>query len=833
MTDKLHNHIQKKFGRPVNSPKDCELLSQEIILQTKRSISPTTLRRFFGLLHSSTRISAYNLDTLSIYAGAEDYHAFSRKNNQNQQDSANEYHELEEEISKLTEYALNSISRRSLIPFANTIPREDLNRKLDHFIHSDSSFFPLIAPGGYGKSVALSHWVQNNRDSFQLLFCPASIFYSLITGNKDIPNRIQLSLSSGENLFNTLFQNNDPGPKKLVIVIDALDETANEIEKLYELSDYLLDVINLYKESVKFIISVRESVWNSYLVTKFEASKPGSWFDKTETLLEKGYTNMPLLSNSEIKWILSINSIEDDKLLLYECVAWDIRELLRIPLNMYFIIELLSNEKEIVQLSHKDLTKEYLKKFVFDSRFAEQKEDIIWTLFEIMETEKESQAVPKNELKKYYPVHLKREGEYYNAYHELLQNGILIEERAVNKYGVYISKLAFRHQNFFYYLLSLYFIKKNNGLDKKLIFSLAHLKRTDLQKNNLIALLYENAYDNEDYSALEDFCSLPEEIIASLPVRIAVGTSFRRKNRIRDQLIRNFAASKDGRCFFFEQFVDTNYMVNNFKFRIQEYLKYESEAEAKLFGNCILFLAGFLKMNEKECSEHIKIIREIEPDASFYPWPTGRKVASHIMYACFIEAKDQPGLPGFIQKYASMAWSYPGYLKKGIIEFEMAVMAALVLTQKFDILKLILEDSFKAYNLNTQNNNPPEFLQKSQNSIPVCFYEYARFKLGNKPDTEFPVIWEEALTNYSPTFDDYMYLILINWFLCDFHFSKGNKREALNYYYTALELSKFADYDFFIAFLSVNDPLKRPDYYSLAEKMVAKSGFIMDKFIFR
>lgn len=833
MTDKLRNHILKKFGKPVNSPKDCEVLAKEIILQTKRSISPTTLRRFFGLLPSSTSISAYSLDTLSIYSGTDDYHSFCSRNDKQKKEIEINNLQIQEDIRKLTEYTLKSISRKSLIHFSKTIPRDDLNHELDLFLNSDFNFFPLIAPGGYGKSIALSHWVEKNRDSSHILFCPASIFYSFIAGKKDIHNRLQFDLGSTDNIFNQIHTDIKSPIKKLIFILDAVDEISNEIEKLYELSEYLLDTIQMHQKTVKFIISIRESVWNSYLVTKFKGADKSLSREGADTLLEKGYTNMPLLSNSEIKRILTLNNIEDQQLLLYECIPWDIRELLRIPLNMYFIIKLLNTNKEIIQLSHKDLTTEYLKKFVFQSCFAEQKEDIIWKILEIMQIDEESQSLQKNELKNHYPVHLKREGEYYKAYQELLQNGILIEEREVNKYGVYVLKLAFRHQNFFYYLLSLYLIKKNGGLDRELFFSVAGLKRNEILKNNLIALLYENAYNNEDYKVLEDFCRLPDEILVSLPVRIAVGNSFRRKNRIRDQLIRNFATSKEGRTFFFEQFVDTNYMFNNYKFRIKEYLKYENKEEAGLFGNCILFLAGFLKLNSEECSNYIEIIRKIEPDASFYPWPTGRKVSSHILYRYFIEDNDHPDILEFINKYASLAYKYPDYLENGIIEFEMSIMVALVLVQRFDVLKLVLENAFKAYSFSREENNPGTFLQRSQISVPKCFYEYARFKQGNNPDDELPKIWEKALTNYSPTFDDYLYLILINWFSCDFYTSKGNTRMALKYYTTALELSRFAEYDFFIAFLSFNDPNKRPGYHLKATNMLSKSGFVMDKFIFR
>jgi hypothetical protein len=45
------------------------------------------------------------------------------------------------------------------------------------------------------------------------------------------------------------------------------------------------------------------------------------------------------------------------------------------------------------------------------------------------------------------------------------------------------------------------------------------------------------------------------------------------------------------------------------------------------------------------------------------------------------------------------------------------------------------------------------------------------------------------------------------------------------YYHAALELSRFASYDFFTAFLLTNDPSGDPERMALADMMIAGSGF--------
>jgi hypothetical protein len=124
-------------------------------------------------------------------------------------------------------------------------------------------------------------------------------------------------------------------------------------------------------------------------------------------------------------------------------------------------------------------------------------------------------------------------------------------------------------------------------------------------------------------------------------------------------------------------------------------------------------------------------------------------------------------------------------------------------------------------------------LQAIQNSIPVYFQEYALFKLGQYDHPELPGIWEEAINSFAATFDDYQYLIMLNWFLCDYYTSNGEVERAMDYYMSALELSRFASYDFFTAFLLKNDPSGDSERMAQANQMIAGSGFNGELFHFQ
>lgn len=828
MQEILKNKAIQIFGGPVNSPKDCYELSQQISENTGRKVSPTTLRRYFGLLPSTSAFSTYVLDSLSIYCGSNDFNSFCL-----QQQATDEFSELEkveiiDEINQITTYTLHSIFRKSLTDFQNTIPRKKFNKMLDAFLDSSQSIYPIIAPGGYGKSIALAHWVQNQQEKQVCLFCPATIFTSLLDPRMQAYKSLQFNLSSLGNVINLFLTDKKLNArKKLLIILDALDEQSHDSGKLQELVDFMLDAASKYEseQKVKIIFCTRESVWHAQMAPRFEKVKPRICFDYIDSQMDTGYANLLTLSNSEIREIISNVNKQEKTPFIYEGIPWNIRELIRIPINLHYISVLFRRGASMENFTQNVVMREFMRETIFCARHSEQKEDLVWKMLELIETRKDGVYVHKGDLKRYYPIHLKREKAYYQAFEDLMQSGVLLEYREENKFGIYVSMIGFKHLNFYYYLSSLFQITANEGLDFKLMKRVCLSGENETLVSNLIANFYQIAYEIEDFATLERFCELPESVLSSLEVRLAVGNSFREKNSIRDRIIHLFASHQLGRIYFFERFVDINYLFNNYRFRIEEYLKHSNTKENKLFGNTILYLAGFLQMDISECQHHFSIVKEIPTHANIHPWPIGRKVFCLILHRYFIEHSEITDLGELIRQYTTEAYAYEGYLKQGLVEFEQYIMLALVLIQRFDELDNMLTHVFTFYNTSNPDLEVPQMLQANQNSIPLYFHEYALFKLGQCDYPELPKVWEEAINSFNATFDDYQYLILLNWFLCDYYTSKGEVNRAMDNYLSALELSRFANYDFFTAFLLKNDPSGDHERIAEANQMITDSGF--------
>ena len=341
----------------------------------------------------------------------------------------------------------------------------------------------------------------------------------------------------------------------------------------------------------------------------------------------------------------------------------------------------------------------------------------------------------------------------------------------------------------------------------------------------VLAYIYQVAYKSEDYNGIKDYCDLPVELISSVPVRLAVGTCFRKPNAIREKLVKQFAAHPEGQIQFFERFVDTNYLYDNFTFRISEYLKNKKTAEAELFGHCILYLGSFLKMDMAGCNQEYRTIMSVTPDSSIYPWPIGRMVSATLLQKYFIEGGSIDDIDGLINHYREIAYEYNNYLANGVIEFEMYIMIALVLLERYDSLISLVETALESYRIHDPKHEGFSFMHQHQNQIPMHFLEYARYKCGKKMKNNFHLRWERALDNYASTFDDYQYLILLNFFLYDYYHASGLTSNAIQYYQAAMDLSAHAGYKFYTIYFQLKYPNGSYKNTEEAEKELQLSGF--------
>ncbi|MEG2079300.1 hypothetical protein [Chryseobacterium sp.] len=76
VVNQLRKNIEKQFGKDIQTATDCDNLVSLITRDCKTNISSQTLRRFFGLIKTTTRSSHFTLDLLSQFCGYGNFKEF-------------------------------------------------------------------------------------------------------------------------------------------------------------------------------------------------------------------------------------------------------------------------------------------------------------------------------------------------------------------------------------------------------------------------------------------------------------------------------------------------------------------------------------------------------------------------------------------------------------------------------------------------------------------------------------------------------------------------------------------------------------------------------------
>ena len=72
----LRERVESVFGRSAGTTMAFIALSKDIAGRTGESLSPSTLKRFWGYVPSKTKLSVSSLDILARYAGFSSFTAF-------------------------------------------------------------------------------------------------------------------------------------------------------------------------------------------------------------------------------------------------------------------------------------------------------------------------------------------------------------------------------------------------------------------------------------------------------------------------------------------------------------------------------------------------------------------------------------------------------------------------------------------------------------------------------------------------------------------------------------------------------------------------------------
>ncbi|RZK58530.1 MAG: hypothetical protein EOO91_08095, partial [Pedobacter sp.] len=428
--NELRHLILQKLKIQIISPSDCSYIALEINKSLRKNISVTTIKRLFGFAVTQHQFSTYTINTLLAFVESEQDIPISKTALQTTTlNKVEEWDYLVIKSKSYSEATIKRIAENCTIPYEFTINRKFAAHDFDYFYHSNFSFTPFISQGDYGKSILLSHLVENlflkPEAKFKddvILFLHADKIFNLAQEKQDLTKDIVvlLGLPPRTNLIQYFTEQHSQTGHKLVIILDDIIQVLNKHGLKPKLFDTIVQFICDIEDSpaIKLVISFRSYTWrrffqsirhSSFIVNKWFT---GSYFKK------KDHSNVPPLTTGEIEEILSKMDLSQAALRSTHT------QKLRHPFQFYFYYQLKleypENEYSSNLIFH-EVTLKYLTSRIFQSSHASEKLAICKKLIKLTDYGRQGNRISKRLLLEELIV-------YRDAYMELLHDGILTEQ---------------------------------------------------------------------------------------------------------------------------------------------------------------------------------------------------------------------------------------------------------------------------------------------------------------------------------------------------------------------------------------------------------------------
>jgi hypothetical protein len=412
------------------SPSDCKALSTEIFRKTGHQLSETTLKRIYGFAYSKFQPSLFTLDAMSRFSGYDSWLDFCEKNTVNHPEAPHNdgcWESLKKSATRTSGFTLQVLKNRSGIPYRFTVNRKFIADHFEAFLKNDYTATAFIAPAGYGKTIALCHWVEEKMMAIAerksddiVLFISSNALVNAFSGEKDIKEWLLSLLGYGnENDISALLDKNQENAGNFYLIIDGLDEHMFRDEQFNVLFNLVLDIFSLYRfhSNFKLVLTMRSATWINH---RHEIIDEDAWFKGFMTDKERSI-NTPLFETTELEELCSrINPYANN------AVGIDAARNFNIPLYLQYYYKAHRTDFSFNYINHTciyELISEFVLNKIYLGPFATEKTQLIRTLAEGLNYEHEIFEVEKvkvNDLVK----------QNAPAYNELLGIGFI---REVNK----------------------------------------------------------------------------------------------------------------------------------------------------------------------------------------------------------------------------------------------------------------------------------------------------------------------------------------------------------------------------------------------------------------
>jgi len=468
--DLLKSKVQFLSGLENVTPADCKIISCLILKKTKYNISETTIKRIYGFAESRFNPSQFTLEALCIYCNYNGWDDFCNQHVYNVTAASEEevnWLALQRNTSKTTKFTIEAIKNRSGIPYNKTIKRHFINDYIKALRESDNTGTVIAAPAGYGKSLSLCHWVEEQVELNEskanndiILFFSTTAMANVIHSGRDINDWLLGLLGyTTDNDIKALWDDKQRKGSKFYLVIDGFDPYAFKPESYAMLMRQLIDLLALNQHTpwMKIILSMRSSTWLNYkhefnavdnmLLNSFFADEPG--------------INVPLLSPTDVK-TLCVNLNQHLTKPNYTHIASDFNH----PLFFQLYYKKYKENFTLSNINNGTMYELIYSYFLSKISIGSQAADKLLVIREIAshtDIDNINKGADKFELYSFIKKH--------NAgYQELLLNGLITEINNTDSLNDYHVTINFTNQQFSSLSLALCLLNDHNNIfDSSLI----------------------------------------------------------------------------------------------------------------------------------------------------------------------------------------------------------------------------------------------------------------------------------------------------------------------------------------------------------------------------
>jgi len=453
--NELRRLILLKVGIKIVSPSDCKSISIEIQKELNKAISETTIKRLFGFAEIKSQFSRYTVNTLKEFV-SDQYLDDNFSSVSIFPDYSESLDAVIQKAKKITLNTIKHIRNRCSLPYEMTIGRRFAKYDFEYFYLSEQSFTSFVSPPGYGKSILLSHLINDLfikegaiHKNDVILFINAIDLFDSQYQSTSIEDRIKsnLNILPSTDLIAYFTENYQINNTKLTIVVDGFPELlVNNISKprVFE------KIINFISEiddalSIKLVLSMRSTMWNRFYETiKTIAFIKKKWF-KGSYFNIKENSNVPALTIDEIEEIFKKISPSENI-----AISEKLKMQLKYPFHIHWYYQLKEKYPDFnsnTNILFYEIIDQFIQDKIYQSNYATEKILYCKKIIQLTNFGRNISNVLKSDLIKDLYI-------FKNAYMELLADGILMEEK-IYENGVHLEYVRFIQPHILEYFLFL------------------------------------------------------------------------------------------------------------------------------------------------------------------------------------------------------------------------------------------------------------------------------------------------------------------------------------------------------------------------------------------